>query len=125
MEPEARQQILRAFLDLGSSDILQFAELRQVAAGYLPSGASYEEVLQAVVTIVTDMVESGDAIAGPIKGNSRPLEVVPLTLPRETMQELLFAAYANLGDPPELWGVIWVALTPDGLQAAERLRSLG
>lgn len=118
MTPETRKQILRDFLIRGSDDILQYSTLRQAASQYLPNRASNDETLEAVVSVVLDMVDSGYAIVGPVKRNTEPWEIVPLVLPREVLSELLSTVYTELGNPPDLWGVIWVELTPAGHEHA-------
>jgi len=119
MTPKVHKQILEDFLIRGSSDILQYSELRQAASEYLTNNASNDQVLEAVVNVVLDMVDSGYAIVGPIKRNTQPLEIVPLVLPRATLSELLFAVYTELGNPPEIWGAIWVELTEAGRASAQ------
>lgn len=114
-------EITNNLLIRGSSDILQYSEIRQAVAAHLPSGLSNESVVEIVINHVLYLVDADLAEVGPLKKSTVPLEVVPLRLPREVLGELLWSSFVALGNPPDLGGVIWVQLTQAGQAAASKI----
>jgi hypothetical protein len=116
------QALRDELLHRGLSDMLQWAELVSVARRTLPPDSSDAEAAQAVLAVISDLLESKLAIVGDVVGRTDgPLSVRSWGQSNSATAARIASCLGELGRPATLGEVCWLELTEAGRAEARRV----